>query len=168
MMDDHESRNIDYATMHIWVQNWGYYDPAKADSTYKTSLSYALDYMHDHIGMAEKLKKPVVLEEFGISRDNNDHAAGTPVTVRDKYYAAIFGAVADEVKRGTGPLAGVNFWAWAGEGRPRIPAGLWKPGDQFIGDPPHEGQGWYSVYDTDSSTIAVIKKYAALIGEQKN
>jgi mannan endo-1,4-beta-mannosidase len=124
--------------------------------------------MHDHIGMAEKLKKPVVLEEFGISRDNNDHAAGTPVTVRDKYYAAIFGAVANEVKRGTGPLAGVNFWAWAGEGRPRIPAGLWKSGDQFIGDPPHEGQGWYSVYDTDSSTIAVIKKYAALIGEQKN
>jgi mannan endo-1,4-beta-mannosidase len=168
MFNDHESKNIDYTTIHVWVQNWGYYDPAKANSTYKTALSYALDYMHDHIAVAEKLRKPVVLEEFGISRDQNDHAAGTPVTVRDKYYAALFEAVATEVKKGTGPLAGVNFWAWAGEGRPRLPAGLWHPGDQFIGDPPHEGQGWYSVYDTDSSTITVIKKYATLISDQKN
>ncbi len=168
MMADHQSKNIDYSTIHIWVQNWGYYDPAKADSTYDAALSYALDYMKDHISVAEKLNKPVVLEEFGISRDKNDHTAGTPVTNRDKYYAALFEAVGREVKKGTGPMAGVNFWAWAGEGRPRIPAGLWKPGDEFIGDPPHEGQGWYSVYDTDSSTIAVIKKYAAMINDQKN
>ena len=165
IVTDHQSKNIDYATIHIWVQNWGYYDPAKADSTYGPALNYALDYLKDHIAAAEKLMKPVVLEEFGISRDKNDHSAGTPVTVRDKYYSALFDAVAAEIKKGTGPLAGVNFWAWAGEGRPRVPAGLWKPGDQFIGDPPHEGQGWYSVYDTDSSTIKVIKKYAALIAD---
>jgi mannan endo-1,4-beta-mannosidase len=168
MMADHQSKHIDYATVHIWVQNWGYYDPAKADSTYGPALSYALDYLKDHIEAAEKLQKPVVLEEFGISRDKNDHAAGTTVTVRDKYYTALFETAAAEVKKGAGPLAGVNFWAWAGEGRPRTPAGLWKPGDQFIGDPPHEGQGWYSVYDTDSSTIEVIKKYAALINKQIN
>jgi mannan endo-1,4-beta-mannosidase len=159
---DHQSRNIDYATIHIWVQNWGYYDPAKADSTYQPALNYALDYLRDHLIMAEKLKKPVVLEEFGISRDHNDHSAGTPVTIRDKYYSALFEAVALEVKKNNSLLSGVNFWAWGGEGRPRVPMGLWKPGDNFIGDPPHEGQGWYSVYDTDSSTIAVIKKYANL------
>ncbi len=164
MMKDHQSRNIDYSTIHIWVQNWGYYDPAKADSTYNVALNYALDYLNDHIAVATQMEKPVVLEEFGISRDNNDHAAGSSVTVRDKYYAAIFDAVANDVKKTIGPVAGVNFWAWAGEGRPRVPTGLWMPGDQFIGDPPHEGQGWYSVYDTDSSTIKVIKKYATMIG----
>ena len=165
MMADHQSSNIDYTTIHIWVQNWNYYDPAKADSTYGPAMTYALDYMKDHIAIAEKLKKPVVLEEFGISRDKNEHAAGTPVTVRDKYYASLFDAVYTEIKKGTGPMAGVNFWAWAGEGRPLVPTGLWHPGDQFIGDPPHEGQGWYSVYDTDSSTIKVIKKYAELISK---
>jgi mannan endo-1,4-beta-mannosidase len=167
MIIDHQSKNIDYATMHIWVQNWGYYDPKKADSTYGPALNYALDYLKDHIASAGKLVKPVVLEEFGISRDKNDHAAGSSVTFRDKYYSALFDAVTAEVKKGKGPLAGVNFWAWAGEGRPRTPAGLWNPKDDFIGDPPHEGQGWYSVYDTDSSTIAVIKKYALLLSEQK-
>jgi len=166
LVADHKSKNIDYSTIHIWVQNWGYYNPAKADSTYDIALNYALNYMKEHIAMAEQLKKPVVLEEFGISRDNNDHAAGTAVTVRDKYYSALFDAVANEIKKGTGPVAGVNFWAWAGEGRPKVPAGLWKPGHQFIGDPPHEGQGWYSVYNSDSSTIAVIKKYAAMIDTQ--
>ena len=166
MVADHKSKNIDYSTIHIWVQNWGYYNPAKADSTYDIALNYALNYMKEHIAMAEQLKKPVVLEEFGISRDNNDHAAGTAVTVRDKYYSALFDAVANEIKKGTGPVAGVNFWAWAGEGRPKVPTGLWKPGHQFIGDPPHEGQGWYSVYNSDSSTIAVIKKYAAMIDTQ--
>jgi mannan endo-1,4-beta-mannosidase len=58
-------------------------------------------------------------------------------------------------------LSGVNFWAWGGEGRPKKPMGFWKAGDDFIGDPPHEAQGWYSVFDNDSSTIKVIRKYTS-------
>jgi mannan endo-1,4-beta-mannosidase len=57
-------------------------------------------------------------------------------------------------------LTGVNFWAWGGEGRPRTPQGIWQPGDNFIGDPPHEFQGWYSVFDTDTTTHRIIKTYA--------
>jgi mannan endo-1,4-beta-mannosidase len=41
---------------------------------------------------------------------------------------------------------------------------MWKLKDDFIGDPPHEAQGWYSVYDTDSTTIKIIKEYASKIG----
>ncbi len=163
VVKDHLSKNIDYATIHIWVQNWGYYDPAKPEATYQPALDYALNYLQNHLNQAATLNKPVVLEEFGISRDANNHAAGTPVTVRDKYYAALFTAVADNLKKQNNSLAGINFWAWAGEGRPRVPEGLWKLGDNFIGDPPHESQGWYSVYDTDNSTKEVIKKYATII-----
>jgi mannan endo-1,4-beta-mannosidase len=65
-------------------------------------------------------------------------------------------------------VAGVNFWAWAGEGRPHTPEGFWKPGHDFIGDPPHETQGWYSVYDRDSTTIEIIRKYAALMNSIDN
>ena len=166
MVTDHQSKHIDYATIHIWVQNWGYYDPTKADATYQPALEYALNYLKEHLEKAKVLNKPVVLEEFGISRDGNNHSASTPVTVRDKYYAALFEAVAKQIKKGNSALTGVNFWAWGGEGRPRVPEGLWKQGDNFIGDPPHESQGWYSVFENDNSTIAVIKKYAARINKK--
>ena len=165
VVKDHLSKNIDYATIHIWVQNWGYYDPAKPEATYQPALDYALNYLQNHLKQTATLNKPVVLEEFGISRDANNHEVGTPVTVRDKYYAALFNAVADNLKKQNNSLAGINFWAWAGEGRPRVPEGLWKLGDNFIGDPPHESQGWYSVYDTDISTKQVIKKYASIINQ---
>lgn len=163
MLKDHLSKNIDYATIHIWVQNWGYYDPAKPTTTYQPALDYALGYLDNHLKQAAQLNKPVVLEEFGISRDGNNHSEGTPVTIRDKYYAALFAAVANQTKKQNNSLAGVNFWAWAGEGRPRLPQGFWKLGDNFIGDPPHETQGWYSVYNTDTSTKELIKKYASII-----
>ena len=33
----------------------------------------------------------------------------------------------------------------------------------YMGDPPHEPQGWYSVFNTDTSTQALIKAHAAAI-----
>ncbi|MFO1469586.1 MAG: hypothetical protein U1F27_00940 [Turneriella sp.] len=36
----------------------------------------------------------------------------------------------------------------------------WRPGDPFIGDPPHEVQGWYSVFASDRTTLSVIAEYA--------
>jgi mannan endo-1,4-beta-mannosidase len=42
---------------------------------------------------------------------------------------------------------------------------MWKLGDNFIGDPPHEPQGWYSIFDTDSSTIRIIREYAGKINK---
>ena len=30
----------------------------------------------------------------------------------------------------------------------------------YVGDPPHEPQGWYSVFNTDTSTQALIKAHA--------
>ena len=158
---DHSSKHIDYTTAHVWVQNWGWYDPAKADSTYPIAVEKAVKYLDDHVVAAKKLNKPLVLEEFGISRDLDNHAANTPTTVRDKYYAKIFDEVLKRASEENTVVTGVNFWAWGGEGRPREPRGYWKAGDDFIGDPPHEAQGWYSVYENDSSTIKVIKDYAS-------
>jgi mannan endo-1,4-beta-mannosidase len=162
---DHNFRNIDYATIHLWVQNWAFYDPYKADSTYGPSIDFARSYIKGQLEKAAPLGKPLVLEEYGISRDTNSHAAGTPVTVRDRFYAEVFEEVYKEVSTGKSALAGVNFWAWGGEGRPAVPKGMWKLGDNFIGDPPHEPQGWYSIFDTDSSTIRIIKEYAGKINK---
>jgi mannan endo-1,4-beta-mannosidase len=162
---DHNFKNIDYATIHLWVQNWAFYDPYKADSTYGPSIDFARTYIKGQLEKAAPLNKPLVLEEYGISRDTNNHAAGTPVTVRDRFYSEVFEEVYKEVATGKSALAGVNFWAWGGEGRPAVPKGMWKLGDNFIGDPPHEPQGWYSIFDTDSSTIRIIKEYAGKINK---
>ena len=160
LIKDHSSKYIDYATMHIWVQNWEWYNPFKAASTYPVAVKKAIGYMDEHIALSKQLKKPLVLEEFGISRDLNKHNAASSTTVRDQYYAKIFKEVLVRANDNSS-LAGCNFWAWAGLGRPRVPEGFWKKGDDFIGDPPHESQGWYSVYNTDSSTIKIIAAYAS-------
>jgi len=55
-------------------------------------------------------------------------------------------------------VAGMSFWAWSGEGRPRDAGGPWRAGDPLTGDPPHELQGWYGVYDTDAETKGVIEE----------
>lgn len=163
VFNDHNHPSIDYATIHMWVQNWDFYNPYKADSTYGPSVRFAHEYIAGQLAKAKPLNKPVVLEEYGISRDTNSHEAGTPVTIRDKFYEEVFQIVDKEVQSGTSALAGVNFWAWGGEGRPSAPKAMWKKGDAFIGDPPHEAQGWYSVFDTDSSTIRLIRRYAEKI-----
>jgi mannan endo-1,4-beta-mannosidase len=56
-------------------------------------------------------------------------------------------------------LAGCNFWTFSGIGRPIPGQTYWKKGDEYLGDPPVEEQGLNSVFDTDTSTILLIKKY---------
>jgi len=157
---DHDSQYIDYCTFHLWPQNWGWYDPAQGENMLAYAMGQSESYINDHIAIAVKLNKPLVLEEFGLSRDGNSHDPKTTVKVRDRYYSYVFTKLLSSVRK-TKQVAGVNFWAWAGEGRPRESKTIWKPGDDFIGDPPHEPQGWYSVYDKDKSTIKIIKQFAS-------
>jgi mannan endo-1,4-beta-mannosidase len=103
--------------------------------------------------IAEKLNKPLVIEEFGYPRDNHEYTLNSPTAARDKYYANIFEQVLASSKEG-GRLAGCNFWTWGGFGRP---AHLyWQPWDDYLGDPSQEEQGLNSVFDTDA-TVKLIK-----------
>jgi len=163
---EHRIKNIDYATMHIWIQNWGWYNPMKPEKTFDKSLAKAKKYIQTHIRLSQKLGMPVVLEEFGIARDLENYEPTSPTTYREHYYQEIFDLIYQSAKSGQ-PIAGANFWAWGGEGRPRIPKAVWKAGDEFIGDPPFEYQGWYSVYDKDASTLEVIKEYARKMNNLK-
>jgi mannan endo-1,4-beta-mannosidase len=156
----HRIAGIDYATLHIWVQNWGWYDPKAAAATLPGAESKARAYLDRHVAEAQRIGKPAVLEEFGIARDDDDHDPAATVTDRDQYYTYLFSAVLEKAAAGSA-LAGCNFWAWGGEGRPQEPHAAWKAGDDFIGDPPHEYQGWYSVYDQDTQTLAIIADFAA-------
>ncbi|MCI4670102.1 MAG: hypothetical protein MRZ79_18340 [Bacteroidia bacterium] len=155
---DHSLKGIDYATFHLWVQNWGWYDPTDAENSFETGLEMAKDYFRSHINDGQKTAKPLVFEEFGIARDENSHDPKSSTRIRDQYYRELFSLSLEQAKKGK--LSGLNFWSWGGFGRPKEPKAIWKTGNDLIGDPPHEHQGWYSVYDKDHSTLEVIKEFS--------
>jgi mannan endo-1,4-beta-mannosidase len=161
---DHSLSAIDYGTAHVWVQNWGWYDPRDAVTTYAPAVARAKAYIDSHVARTRTLGKPIVFEELGLARDLNSFSPASPVTVRDRYYAEIFGHVYAQAKNSA--VAGANFWAFAGESRPVPPFGQWwQPRASLVADPPHEPQGWYSVYHSDTSTLAVVKRFSRLMSD---
>ena len=46
---------------------------------------------------------------------------------------------------------------WRGRGGAKA---FFEQGDDLLSDPPHETQGWYSVYDADLSTKVVLRAFA--------
>ena len=164
-IEDHSISEIDYTTIHVWVENWGVYNPNDSASTLATAKTVLKNYIQDHVNKAKILRKPLVLEEFGMARDARSMDPASSTKDRDSYYETAFAETLRFIQL-DGSITGVNFWAWSGEGRPSKPyGGLWKPGDKWIGDPPHEEQGWYGVYNTDASTLDLISRYAKEISK---
>ena len=157
--EGNDVKALDYTTFHCWAQNWGWYDP-QSPGTILSALKKVEAYLDANIKIGENVGKPVVLEEFGIARDYGSYDPDSNTTVRDIYYTYVFDYVVSHIKSGNSNIVGTNFWAYGGRGRPTENGGWWQPGDDFIGDPPHERQGWYSVYDNDS-TINVIRNYTS-------
>ena len=162
----HTTPAIDYVTVHMWLKNWGWLKDPVLGADFEVAAAKARDHVEQHTVIAtDTLKKPLVLEEFGLPRDHESYDPTSPTTARDEYYRRMFDQVAGSGKAGRA-LQGANFWAWSGEGRASA-----KPGDNaatFTGDPFCEPQGLNSVFDTDKSTLAIIakanEKLAALAG----
>jgi len=158
-LDAHRTPDITYLTYHLWPANWGWFDPKRPGQTWDGMLDKSLRYLNAHIDDAKNLGKPIVLEEFGLNRDDGSFATTAPTTVRDRFYGALFGLVQKRAAAGD-PIAGWNFWAWGGAGRAANADYWWRPGNDFVGDPPQEEQGLYSVFDSDASTLEVIQQAA--------
>ncbi len=149
----HKTPAIDYVTVHMWLKNWGWLKTPELSPEFDTAADKARDHVEMHTKIAtDVLKKPLVLEEFGLPRDRENYAPGSPTLARDEYYRRMFEQVADSCRAGRA-LQAANFWAWAGEGRANS-----EPGSaaHFLGDPPCEPQGLNSVFDTDAGTQRVI------------
>ena len=154
--DIHRDPNIDYLTIHIWAKNWEWY----TGNNFAEAFPKAIDYVEQHVDVAKRLNKPLVIEEFGMPRDPSTRPGekegrlsfepSTPTTKRDEYYRKIFSFLG-------GHVAGANFWAFGGTARPVKGQVFWKPGDEYMGDPPMEEQGLNTVYDSDRSTWNVIR-----------
>jgi len=157
---DHASKNIDFITFHMWAQNWDWIHPDSIERGYPRALSLAKKYVADHAARAAKVGKPILLEEFGFPRDAGSFVPDSATSWRDKYFEEVYGQVTSLLP--TTPICGIMPWAWAGDERPPRPGEYWKPGDPMIGDPPHEQQGWYSIYKTDT-TLKLIQNWSARV-----
>ncbi len=154
----HSYPEIDYATIHIWPKNWGWVTAETMTDSIGVATRETTEYINSHYEALRKAlnsngtpSKPLVLEEFGYPRDGMAYRQGTSVSSRDEYYRHIF----SEVKNG-GKINGTNFWAWGGLAEPRHE--IWQPGDDYTGDPAQEPQGLYSVFASDTTTIAIIRQ----------
>lgn len=159
----HEFPEVDYVTAHIWPQNWSWADPKDLAGTWPTVEAKTLEYIAAQTAIAKRLGKPLIIEEFGFPRDGGSFDPAAATTFKDRFYGLIYGAVAESMKK-DGPIAGSNFWAWGGEGRAQHADHLFVRGDTaYLGDPPHEPQGWYSVFDSDASTQALVRSHASAL-----
>ena len=155
--------DIDYMSIHIWPKNFGWVDVKNLAGSRAAGRSMTRSYLGRHIALATKLARPLVLEEFGYPRDGGSYDPAATTVERDSYYRFAMDAVVADAKRG-GPLSAVSFWSWTGEGRAQHPDHVFRSGDtNWMGDPSHEPQGYYGVFDTDLSTQMVIREHAAAL-----
>lgn len=155
----HADANIDYMNIHIWPYNWGWVKADSLNEMLPGAKERTKAYIDEHLAVARKYKKPIVIEEFGFPRDGFQFSKDTPTTARDEYYRYVFSLVGQDRAQGD-LLAGCNFWAWGGFATPAHVN--WERGDDYTGDPAQEQQGLNSVFATDS-TIEVIKKETAAL-----
>ena len=158
---------IDYVTAHAWPLNWGWVNGKDLAGTWQSGSERIARYLTTHEEIARALNKPLVLEEFGFPRDDEAYDPGSGTSFRQRYYELIYNAVESSLARG-GPICGSNFWAWNGEARTNHPDFRFRDGDRnYMGDPPHEPQGWYGNFDTDAPMLALIAAHAEKLRHSK-
>ena len=151
--------NIDYMNAHVWPYNWSWVHKDSLAEHVERACRNTADYIHRHTAIAERLQKPLVIEEFGYPRDDFKFEPGSKTAGRDHYYDFVFSLIKRE------PMVyGCNFWGWGGEARPNHEQ--WLVGDDYCGDPAQEQQGLNSVFDCDTTTLEIIMKNTKTPSEQ--
>lgn len=147
-------KNVDYCNIHLWPYNWSWARQDHLVEDLGVSCQNTKEYIDQHLDVCARIKKPLVMEEFGYPRDGFSFTPGSSTVGRDGYYQYVFGLVADNAEKG-GYFAGCNFWGWGGFAQPMHEQ--WQVGDDYTGDPAQEAQGLNSVFVKDASTLKVIR-----------
>ena len=148
--------SADYLTIHIWPKNWAWFSDTSIAKGLPVVIQKTKDYISKHELIASKLQKPLVIEEFGLPRDEHSFSPDSKTNSRDIYYSSVFQEQQKSFLN-KGVIAGINFWAFGGTARPIAGQSFWKEGDDYMGDPPQEEQGLNVVFDSDSTTWSLIK-----------
>lgn len=155
----HAPPQVDYLTVHIWPKNWQWFKGTDINAQVKEVIKRSDGYISRHVSIARELKKPMVIEEFGLPRDEHLFSPSSATTARDEYFQTVFSSLKKSYLAGD-VISGCNIWSFGGQARPREGQLLWKEGDDFMGDPPQEEQGLNSIFDSDASTWTLIKSFA--------
>ena len=167
----HAHEDFDYLNVHIWPLVWRWVTKDTFADSVCVANRMTEKYLTAHFPVAERLGKPIVLEEFGYPRDGAKAFEGeaekfwdgvslskdSSTAARDAYYSYVFGRLISARENGE-PLVGVNFWGWGGHATQSKVNEFWRPGDDYCGDPAQEPQGLFSVYATDESTVELIRQ----------
>lgn len=146
-------KNVDYCNVHLWPYNWSWARPDHLTEDLPVACKNTKEYIDNHLAVCSRIKKPLVMEEFGYPRDGFSFSTTSTTEGRDGYYKYVFSLVADNAETG-GYFAGCNFWGWGGFAQPKHEQ--WQVGDDYTGDPAQEAQGLNSVFASDTSTLKVV------------
>ena len=109
-VDNHSGPCIDFATIHVWPRNWGWDPLAQTDAALARVQEYTLRRLADGLNI---LGKPVVIEEFGLPRDDSsrcpDSGALGPTSIRDRFYR-LFYSLCEGAASPDGSCAGALNW----------------------------------------------------------
>jgi mannan endo-1,4-beta-mannosidase len=150
----HLSKDFDYLTVHLEPVEWKWANKQRLFEDLQNVYPSSKGYIDDHLRLAEKLSKPLVIEYFAYPRDMYALSEGSSTQCRDAFFSYIANMVSVSSRR-DGCLGGCNFQGWSGTGRPQHE--MWQKGDTLLCDPLTAPQGGYSVYDTDSTTLETLK-----------
>lgn len=160
----HALDEISYINCHVWPYNWKWMRGDNMVADLDRSCANTKEYIDMHVGLGHSINKPVVVEEFGMPRDNMDFHKGSPVVCRDKYYTFVFDLILKD-KEQNGPFAGCNFWSWGGFAKTNVEDHeYWAKGDDYTGDPAQEQQGLNSIFFEDRSTLNIIREANKRLG----
>ncbi len=80
----HADKNIDYVTIHVWAKNWGWFQSDKVAEGFPNVIERATSYIDQHLLIAKKLDKPMVIEEFGLPRNEQSFDIKSSTSLRDQ------------------------------------------------------------------------------------
>ncbi|AWI25933.1 glycoside hydrolase 5 family protein [Flavobacterium pallidum] len=159
----HANPKIDYLTMHIWPKNWNWFKADNAKTTLPIALTNTENYIDEHVKIARKLGRPIVIEEFGLPRENESLSPAAGYGDRLHFYNTFFTKLSESLADND-VLRGINFWGFGGEGVARNDDGKWNTGDPYTADPPQEPQGLNTVFSSDTALLELIKQFNQAIG----
>ncbi|MCJ1422622.1 hypothetical protein MMC29_000502 [Sticta canariensis] len=104
-LPNHLAEGIDYASIHMWSDNWG-----------RTDVPFADGWLYAHMEDAMTIGKPLVLEEFGkasapFSTNNVIYGEGETEESQMQYYKLVY-AITESSINVNGPIKGIAFWRW--------------------------------------------------------
>ena len=160
----HAFDEVSYIYCHVWPYNWKWMRGDAMREDLKQSCENTEEYINMHLELGRKIGKPVVVEEFGMPRDNMDFHKGSPVTCRDMYYTFVFDLIV-KARENKDVFAGCNFWSWGGYAETNVEDHeYWAKGDDYTGDPAQEQQGLNSIFVEDESTMRIIRETNKKLG----